>query len=194
LAKTLEQQAQPPTERISAGFYWKILAIAHSVEVSSAVVVEPGVSEIGHLVNPGYRPRDWGIAVNYRRLRPTVVGDNIMSARTLSRRIAVGVVLLLAFLARPPQTHCQEVATLKPEGTLPQTDCVAFSPDGKSVVMGSFFNTVVVWDVEKKMERYSLAGNTAAVTAVAFSPEGNRLTSASNDNTVKVWDAMLLEK
>jgi WD40 repeat protein/serine/threonine protein kinase len=68
-------------------------------------------------------------------------------------------------------------------------DSVAFSPDGKRLVSGSFDKTVKVWDLTTGQATLTLKGHTNGVTSVAFSPDGKRLASASHDNTVKVWDA-----
>jgi WD40 repeat protein len=66
---------------------------------------------------------------------------------------------------------------------------VAFSPDGKRLVSGSFDQTVKVWDAQRGQELLTLKGHTGHVTSVAFSPDGQRIVSGSADSTVKVWNA-----
>ena len=66
---------------------------------------------------------------------------------------------------------------------------MAFSPDGKRIVSGSWDKTVKVWDAATGQETLTLKGHTGAVTSVAFSPDGKRIASGSEDKTVKVWDA-----
>src|SRR2546421_11185724 len=110
-----------------------------------------------------------------------------MPARVLSRGVAAGVALVLAVAAPASLARAQEVATLKPQGVSP-ANCVAFSPDGKAVVLGGSFGAVAVWDVAKKIERYTLAGNKEEVAAVSFSPDGKYVLAGTWGYVVKVWD------
>jgi len=66
---------------------------------------------------------------------------------------------------------------------------VAFSPDGRRVVSGSYDQTVRVWDAQTGAELACLRGHTDNVASVALSPDGRRLVSGSHDQTVRVWDA-----
>jgi len=88
---------------------------------------------------------------------------------------------------------------------------VAFSPDGATIVSGSYDKTIKVWDagtfarqiphpapklsaptldtasLELKAEKQSAHSDT--VRSVAFSPDGLSIVSGSDDETIKVWDA-----
>ena len=72
--------------------------------------------------------------------------------------------------------HTEEVAS------------VAFSPDGRFALSGSFDKTLRLWDVATGKEIRSFAGHTEEVTSVAFSPDGRFALSGSFDNTLRLWD------
>jgi WD40 repeat protein len=65
---------------------------------------------------------------------------------------------------------------------------VSFSPDGLSIVSGSWDKTVRVWDVTTGEEKAKLEGHSDYVTSVSFSPDGLSIVSGSADKTVRVWD------
>jgi WD40 repeat protein len=66
---------------------------------------------------------------------------------------------------------------------------VAFSPDGKQVVSGSWDKTVRLWDAATGAPQQTLEGHSDPVTSVAFSPDGKQVVSGSGDETVRLWDA-----
>jgi WD40 repeat protein/tRNA A-37 threonylcarbamoyl transferase component Bud32 len=66
---------------------------------------------------------------------------------------------------------------------------VAFSPDGRRIVTGSFDRTAKVWDASSGKELFTLRGHSAQVRWVAFSLDGRRIVTGSLDQTAKVWDA-----
>jgi hypothetical protein len=68
--------------------------------------------------------------------------------------------------------------------------CVAYSPDGKTVLTGSDDCVARLWDAETGLEKVVLKGHKHAVTSVAYSPAGKTvLTLASGDTMVRLWDA-----
>ncbi|HKC63680.1 MAG TPA: hypothetical protein VKB86_08580 [Pyrinomonadaceae bacterium] len=66
---------------------------------------------------------------------------------------------------------------------------MAFSPDGRYLVIGSSDNTAKVLDVSssKPTEPYILSSQTE-VLAVAFSPHGRYIATAGQDRTVNIWE------
>ncbi|MFE6923369.1 toll/interleukin-1 receptor domain-containing protein [Nocardia sp. NPDC057663] len=77
-------------------------------------------------------------------------------------------------------------------------ECVAFSPDGHRIVVGSgrTEGTVRVWDLDTHQpigQPMTGPGKTTdyddEVWSVAFSPDGRRIVSGGYDGTVRVWHA-----
>ena len=64
---------------------------------------------------------------------------------------------------------------------------MAFSPDGKRIVSGSWDDTIKVWDTKTGQLLGTLKGHTDGVNGVAFSPNGTRIVSGGDDKTVKIW-------
>jgi RNA polymerase sigma factor (sigma-70 family) len=70
-------------------------------------------------------------------------------------------------------------------------DCVAFSPDGRTVAAGESGGpnpAVVLWDVVADRVVRRLEGHTDLIRSVAFSPDGKLLASGADDQTVRLWD------
>jgi PKD repeat protein len=65
---------------------------------------------------------------------------------------------------------------------------VAFSPDGRYALSGSWDKTLKLWDVSSGAEIRSFSGHNAGVLSVAFSPDGRYALSGSNDRTLSKWD------
>jgi WD40 repeat protein len=70
--------------------------------------------------------------------------------------------------------------------------CIAPTPDGKYLVVGSGTTAQLFDAVTLEAITEPLTGHSAEVTAVAFTPDGTRLFTTSRDYTVKLWDAQAL--
>lgn len=64
-----------------------------------------------------------------------------------------------------------------------------FSPDGKTLAVGSSDNTIDLINVSPNGYIQCLRGHTSWVRAVAFSPDGKTLASGSDDCLVRMWNA-----
>ncbi|KAL3472354.1 WD40-repeat-containing domain protein [Aspergillus californicus] len=65
---------------------------------------------------------------------------------------------------------------------------LAFSPDGKQLVTGTYHNTLSIWQVDTGVRQSALNGHSGVVDCVAFSPTGKLIVSGSRDGTVRIWD------
>ena len=70
---------------------------------------------------------------------------------------------------------------------MPGRTAVAFTPDGKQIVTGSWSGTARVWDARSGRETLVLPANDA-IFAVAVSPDGKRIALGCYDSTARVWD------
>jgi WD40 repeat protein len=66
---------------------------------------------------------------------------------------------------------------------------VAFSPDGRSLATGGDDRLAIVWDLEARRPRLTLAGGLGEVWFVAWSPDGRFVATGGEDTTARVWEA-----
>ena len=82
----------------------------------------------------------------------------------------------------------QDVAVFPQLGHTFGVSSVAFSPDGKHILSGSYDGTIKLWDINTGREIRTFSSHTDAVASVAFSPDGRQILSGSFDQTIKLWD------
>ena len=88
---------------------------------------------------------------------------------------------MLAAAARPG------IAALT--GDTDRIHSMAFSPDGNTLVSGSYDGTVRLWDVAAHRQIGApLAGHDDKIYTVAFSPDGKLVASGADDGVVRLWD------
>jgi WD40 repeat protein len=108
-------------------------------------------------------------------------------------RMSFGLIVVLLGLYRAdasePATSGRLVTVLK--GHTEAVYAIAFTPDGKQVLTGSFDKTIKLWDAVtgKEIKTFGgAAGHQDLVLGVAISPDGHRFASVSSDKTAKVWE------
>ncbi|AFY57121.1 WD40 repeat-containing protein [Rivularia sp. PCC 7116] len=65
---------------------------------------------------------------------------------------------------------------------------IKITPNGETLISGSYDRTVKLWDLKTGKLLKTLEGHKEAVISIAITPDGQILASGSNDNTVKIWD------
>lgn len=64
---------------------------------------------------------------------------------------------------------------------------VAFSPDGRKIVTGSWDKTARIWNADGSDAHLVIKGHDSFVTSVAFSPNGRRIITGHYDHTIRIW-------
>ena len=67
----------------------------------------------------------------------------------------------------------------------------AWSHDGKSILTGSFDQSIIAWDVHSHQMIMRMDGHKDRIRCVSISEDGRFYISGSNDKTAKIWDAEL---
>jgi WD40 repeat protein len=65
---------------------------------------------------------------------------------------------------------------------------VAFSPDGRTLALGSEDGEIRLWEMPEGRERAVLRGHTGSVWGLAFSPDGKQLATGGQDGRLVLWD------
>jgi WD40 repeat protein len=69
-----------------------------------------------------------------------------------------------------------------------QANCLAFSPDGRTLAAGQFKGPVGLWEVATGQKRGRFTGHQGDVHSVSFSADGRILASGGEGGTALVWD------
>jgi len=85
---------------------------------------------------------------------------------------------------RDAETHQDLFPPLAMEST---ARCVAFSPGGHEIAIGSDDGTARVWNLDSGELKYPPFRHTGWVESVQFSPDGTRLLTISDDGSSKIW-------
>ena len=73
------------------------------------------------------------------------------------------------------------------DGHTKAINSMAVTPDGKTIVSGSWDGTIKLWDIESGKELRMLKEDTGGVTSVAVTPDGKTIVSGSWNGTIRLW-------
>lgn len=96
--------------------------------------------------------------------------------------LSAPAVLTVTVVGGPPDTDWMS------GGHSFEVNCVAFSPDGSTVVSTADDNTAKLWRVSDGTLLHTFLGHNNDVRSAAFSPDGKRLATGSKDDLIRVWD------
>jgi len=65
---------------------------------------------------------------------------------------------------------------------------VAFGPDGRTILTGSWDKTARLWDVATGKPLGPVLAHEGSVYAAAFSPDGKTIVTGSDDSTARLWE------
>lgn len=67
---------------------------------------------------------------------------------------------------------------------------MAFTPDGKSLIIGGRFHHLELWSTAKRFRTKVMAASVSLLGPVVFSPNGRYLVHGGDDGTLRVWDVV----
>jgi len=73
-------------------------------------------------------------------------------------------------------------------GHTDRVSSLTFSPDGTSLVSGSYDNTIKLWDMQTGGVVKTFQGHSGGICSVSISPNFTTIASGSDDKTIRLWD------
>lgn len=89
------------------------------------------------------------------------------------------------------QIIVRDTATGEKVGNLPvgaQTNCLAFSRDGRQLAVAGADKTLHIWDPVSSQKHHALVGHKEPINCLAFSWDGKYLASGGGDEMIYIWN------
>jgi predicted NACHT family NTPase len=106
----------------------------------------------------------------------------------LGAALAVLGVVVVASVSAQTAAETSQARIVPAVGHTSSLSSVAFAPDGRTVLSGSWDHSLKLWDVASGRLLRSFDGHSDWVNSVAFAPDGRTVLSGSADGTLKLWD------
>ncbi len=136
---------------------------------------------------------DVGTARTVRRFQPVPKQPAWITALTYAPdgETVAGVVNDAVYLW---EARTGTVRRFRPDAARDRVTCLAFAPDGKTLVTGGWDKLVRVWDLATAQELHCFSGHPGGVYHVAYSPDGKQIASLSGhdsgeESSIRLWDA-----
>lgn len=100
------------------------------------------------------------------------------------------IILIVLFIATKTEISAQKPELVTQTGHLDSIYALAISPDKKYLASAGVDKTIIIWDIAKGKQLYSLKGHSQWIFSLDFNNDGYLLASGSADGTVKIWDVV----
>jgi WD40 repeat protein len=71
---------------------------------------------------------------------------------------------------------------------------LAFSPEGRQLVSGTWDGSVHLWEVNSGQQQHCFEGNTGSVQCLAFHPQGHVLAAGFSDHKIRLWNLSMAQE
>ncbi len=142
------------------------------------------------IITPLPVPTDTPNGKNIGIPAPVTLSGNPISTQKENSFLVKASSFVASFLpSEPPTSSWQKIQLRRTlSGHKNTVKAVAITPDGQTMVSGSYDKTIRLWELPSGKLLGTLSSHTNRVTSIAISRDGKLLASSSYDRTIKLWD------